>query len=112
MSCHGEAGAPELLQHPHLLRLFRFCIFIYREDFFRVLIGFRHLPPGGPGVVHLLLILIHLVPHGRILEGECTQMQFLRLPDDHVFDGLEFRLLGQWFVFSWSVFVVPLQLIP
>ncbi len=93
VSCHGEADIPELFQHPNLLRLFRFCVFIYREDFFRVLVGLRHLPAGRPGVVHLLLVLIHFVFHGRIFEGESTQTQFLSLPDDHVLDGLEFRLL-------------------
>ena len=29
VGCHGEASVPELLQHPHLLRFFFLCVFIY-----------------------------------------------------------------------------------
>lgn len=44
-------------------------------------------------LVYRLLVLIHLVPHGRILECDCTKAQLLRLLDDHILDGLEFLLL-------------------
>ena len=112
VSCHGEAGVPELLQHLHLLRLFRFCVFIFRQDLLGVLVGYRHLPPGGPGVVHLRLILINLVPHGCVLEGKRTQPELLRLLNDHILDGFELLLLREAQVFSWAVFVVPLHLVP
>ena len=61
---------------------------------------------------HGILIFVHLILHPRILKGEHTKLEIVRLPDDHILDGLEFLLLRQWFVFSRRVFVVPLQLIP
>ena len=61
---------------------------------------------------HGVLILIHLILHLRILEGEYTQLEIVRFLDDHVLNGLELLLLGQRFVLSGRVLVVSIQFIP
>lgn len=93
VSGHGEAGIPELLQDLHLFCFFFLCVFIDREDLFRVLVGLRHLPLGCPGVEHGVLIFVHLILHPRILKGEHTKPEIVCFPDDHVFDSFELLLL-------------------
>ena len=46
MSGYSESSVPEPLQHSYLFRFFFLCVFIFQKDFFRILIGFCHLPPG------------------------------------------------------------------
>ena len=61
---------------------------------------------------HSILVFVHFILHLRILEGEYTQLEIVRFPDDHVLDDLELLLLRQRFVLSWRVLVVSIQFIP
>ena len=108
----GETSLPELLQHPHLLRLFALRVLVLLQYLLGTLVDLGRLPVIVPGVVHRILICIRLVPHAAILEGKFSQTEPLRLPDDHVLDGFELLLLGEGQVFSGRVFVVMLQLVP
>ena len=107
-----ETSLPELFQHPHLFRFFTLRVFVLLQHLLGTLVGLGHLPVGVPGEVHRILVLIHLVPHTGILEGNRAQPEPLRLPDDHVLDGFELLLLGEGQVFSGGVLVVTLQLVP
>ena len=89
----GESSLPELLQHLHLLRLFRLWIIVFLQHLLGTLVGLRHLPARGPGLVHRILVLIDFISHAGIFEGKCAKLEPLRLPDDHVLDGFEFLLL-------------------
>ena len=91
---------------------FRSLIIVLLQHLLGSLIRLSHPPVRAPSEVYRILVLVCLVPHTGILEGEHAQPELFRLPDDHVLDGLELLLLGQRLMVPGNILVVPLQLIP